>query len=260
MANHSSDLEPLLAAWGVDYDPTKVIGDLDLGLEVRTSMQGPPMRHIGDPGFAPATTWTARTSTPPSLETINVATAGFSRPAPAPPPVRAAAHELDQRGAHSRVAFQRARPIRRAARRLQADRHALRARGAHHGPVSSAFPHGAPPGAKPAAGPPVAHLAKSRAGEHRHRRRYRHADGFHVGADARDPRPANRAGVRQQRRLRRQYRSTTWPAAAPSSASAAAQPSRGRSSGSKRSSARPTTGCAARCSSCSRSCSKPRPS
>src|SRR5579862_2158407 len=35
MANHSSNLEPLLAAWGVDYDPSKVIGDLDLGLEVR---------------------------------------------------------------------------------------------------------------------------------------------------------------------------------------------------------------------------------
>ena len=28
MANHSSDLQPLLAAWGVDYDPTKVIGRL----------------------------------------------------------------------------------------------------------------------------------------------------------------------------------------------------------------------------------------
>ena len=27
--------------------PTKVVGDLDLGLEVRSSMQGPPTRHIG---------------------------------------------------------------------------------------------------------------------------------------------------------------------------------------------------------------------
>jgi ABC-type uncharacterized transport system involved in gliding motility auxiliary subunit len=44
MANHSSDLEPLLAAWGVVYDPTKVIGDMGLGLEVRTSMQAPPVR------------------------------------------------------------------------------------------------------------------------------------------------------------------------------------------------------------------------
>ena len=40
--------QPLLAAWGVDYDPTKVIGDLERGLEVRTSMQcaaDPPHRH-----------------------------------------------------------------------------------------------------------------------------------------------------------------------------------------------------------------------
>ena len=42
MANHSSNLAPLLAAWGVDYDPTKVIGDLQRGLEVRTNMQSPP--------------------------------------------------------------------------------------------------------------------------------------------------------------------------------------------------------------------------
>jgi ABC-type uncharacterized transport system involved in gliding motility auxiliary subunit len=47
MANHSSDLEPLLKAWGVDYDPTKVIGDLERGLEVRTNAQSPPVRHIG---------------------------------------------------------------------------------------------------------------------------------------------------------------------------------------------------------------------
>src|ERR1700686_45484 len=47
MSNHSSDLPPLLAASGVDYDPTKVIGDLERGLEVRTSMQSPPVRHIG---------------------------------------------------------------------------------------------------------------------------------------------------------------------------------------------------------------------
>ena len=47
MANHSSDLQPLLGTWGVDYDPTKVIGDLRLGLEVRTSAASPPVRHIG---------------------------------------------------------------------------------------------------------------------------------------------------------------------------------------------------------------------
>src|ERR1700677_3841606 len=51
-ANHSSDLEPLLKAWGVDYDPTKVVADLDLGLEVRSSMQGRATRKIGIPGLS----------------------------------------------------------------------------------------------------------------------------------------------------------------------------------------------------------------
>ena len=75
MANHSSDLEPLLAAWGVSYDPSKVVGDLDLGLEVRTSQQAPPIRHIGILGLhhdnmAPKDVLTN------SLEVINMATAG----------------------------------------------------------------------------------------------------------------------------------------------------------------------------------------
>src|SRR5882757_8742517 len=47
MANHSSDLQPLLASWGVDYDPTKVIGDLGRGLEVRANAGTGPVRHIG---------------------------------------------------------------------------------------------------------------------------------------------------------------------------------------------------------------------
>ena len=75
MANHSSDLEPLLKDWGVEYDPSKVVGDLDLGLEVRTSAQGPPVRHIGILGLSrddmdPKDVVTA------SLEKINLATAG----------------------------------------------------------------------------------------------------------------------------------------------------------------------------------------
>src|SRR6202011_2942136 len=43
MANHSSDLEPLLSAWGVNYDAGKVIGDLEFGLEGRPRSQ-PPRR------------------------------------------------------------------------------------------------------------------------------------------------------------------------------------------------------------------------
>ena len=78
------------------------------------------------------------------------------------------------------------------------------------GPVASAYPQGAPADQKPAAGPPIAHLAKSAAPANI----VIVADtdmlhGLHVGADARALGPANRAGVRQQRRLRRQCCSTT---------------------------------------------------
>ena len=75
MANHSSDLKPLLAAWGVDYDPTKVIGDLERGLEVRTSMQSPPVRHIGILGLSHAD-MNQKDVVSASLDKINIATAG----------------------------------------------------------------------------------------------------------------------------------------------------------------------------------------
>src|SRR6202011_3623895 len=75
MANHSSDLEPLLAAWGVDYDPTKVIGDLVRGLEVRTSMQSPPVRHIGILGLSHED-MNQKDVVSASLDKVNLATVG----------------------------------------------------------------------------------------------------------------------------------------------------------------------------------------
>jgi ABC-type uncharacterized transport system involved in gliding motility auxiliary subunit len=161
MANHSSDLEPLLAAWGVDYDPTKVIGDLERGLEVRTSMQSPPVRHIGILGLGHGD-MNQKDVVSASLDKINLATAGAL-----------AAHA----GAKTRfepllLSSTQAEPI--PAQRFNAltdpatlrdgfkptgVRYALAARVT--GPVESAFPHGPPADQKAAAGPPVAHLAKS---------------------------------------------------------------------------------------------------
>src|SRR5208337_5447600 len=79
--DHTSNLEPLLSAWGVSYDPKKVIGDLDLALEVRASAHEAPTRHIGILGLrhenmAPKDVVTA------SLDVINMATAGFLTPRP----------------------------------------------------------------------------------------------------------------------------------------------------------------------------------
>jgi ABC-type uncharacterized transport system involved in gliding motility auxiliary subunit len=161
MANHSSDLEPLLKAWGVDYDPTKVIGDLDLGLEVRTNAQSPPVRHIGILGLGRDDVDQKDVVTA-TLEKINLATAGSLA-------ARAGAKTTFEPLLLSSTS---AAPI--PAQRFNAltdpstlrdgfkptgSRYALAAR--ITGPVDSAFPQGPPPDQKPAAGPPAAHLAKS---------------------------------------------------------------------------------------------------
>lgn len=47
MAPRSSSLGPLLDAWGVAYDPGKVVGDRGLGLTVRMRQDQQPAQHIG---------------------------------------------------------------------------------------------------------------------------------------------------------------------------------------------------------------------
>ena len=161
MADHSSDLEPLLKAWGVDYDPTKVIGDLELGLEVRTNVQSPPVRHIGILGLG-HDNMDHKDVLTASLDKINLATAGWVAARPG-----------------AKITFEplllsstSAAPI--PAQRFNAltdpstlrdgfkptgIRYALAAR--ITGPVDSAFPQGSPPDEKAPAGPPAAHLTKS---------------------------------------------------------------------------------------------------
>ena len=163
MADHSSDLAPLLAAWGVDYDATKVIGDLERGLEVRTSMQSPPVRHIGILGLARRDMNQSDVVTA-SLEKINLATAG----ALAAHPGAKTTFEpllLSSAGAEPMPA-QRFNALTdpttlRDGFKPTGVRYALAARVT--GPVESAFPQGPPPDQKPAAGPPAAHLAKTSA-------------------------------------------------------------------------------------------------
>jgi ABC-type uncharacterized transport system involved in gliding motility auxiliary subunit len=160
-ASRSSNLEPLLTAWGVAYDPTKVVADLNLGLEVRSSMQGPPTRHIGILGLKRDDMNDKDVDTA-SLDSINVATAGFLAP---------------RTGATTRfesllMSSTGAAPLPAARFGPMSDpaslrdgfkptglRYAIAAR--ITGPVSSAYPQGAPADQKPAAGPPIAHLAKS---------------------------------------------------------------------------------------------------
>jgi ABC-type uncharacterized transport system involved in gliding motility auxiliary subunit len=161
MANHSSDLQPLLSTWGVDYDAGKVVGDLQLGLEVRTNAASPPIRHIGILGLRhkdvdPKDVVTA------SLESINLATVGslaahagakttfepllLSSASAAPLPAQRFNALVDP--ATLRDGF-----------KSTGVRYAIAAR--ITGPVESAYPAGPPGDQKPVSGPPLVHLAKS---------------------------------------------------------------------------------------------------
>jgi ABC-type uncharacterized transport system involved in gliding motility auxiliary subunit len=161
MANHSSDLAPLLAAWGVDYDATKVIGDLQRGLEVRTSMQSPPVRHIGILGLG-HNDMNQKDVVSASLDKVNVATAGSLA---ARPGAKTTFEPLLQSSTSAApIPAQRFNALTDPATlrdgfKPTGIRYALAARVT--GPVESAFPQGAPADQKAAAGPPAAHLAKS---------------------------------------------------------------------------------------------------
>jgi ABC-type uncharacterized transport system involved in gliding motility auxiliary subunit len=77
-ADKSSTLGPLLSAWGVDYDPGQVVGDLERGLVVSMSENGPPSQHIGVLGLDATNLGKDPVST--HLESINLATAGSLKP------------------------------------------------------------------------------------------------------------------------------------------------------------------------------------
>lgn len=161
MANHSSDLAPLLRQWGVDYDPTKVVGDLERGLEVRTSMQAPPVRHIGILGLG-RDDMNRKDVVTASLDKINLATAGTLA---ARPGAKTTFEPLLQSSASAAlIPAQRFNGLTdpsslRDGFKPTGVRYAVAAR--ITGPVESAFPQGPPPDVKPAAGPPIAHLTKT---------------------------------------------------------------------------------------------------
>jgi len=161
MANHSSDLEPLLSAWGVAYDPGKVIGDMGRGLEVRATMQSQPVLHIGVLGLHKSD-MSSQDVVTASLDSINMATVGSLA---ARPGAKTTFEPLLQSSTEA-APIPKARFIGLSDPSTLRDgfkptgvRYALAAR--ITGPVESAFPQGPPAGGTPAAGPPVAHLSKS---------------------------------------------------------------------------------------------------
>jgi ABC-type uncharacterized transport system involved in gliding motility auxiliary subunit len=161
MADHSSNLEPLLSAWGVNYDPGKVIGDLERGLEVRSSMQAPPMRHIGILGLRHAD-MNQKDVVTTSLDVINMASSGSLAGKPGAKttlePLLLSSTSAAPLPAERFNALSDPSTLRDGFKPT-GTRYALAARVT--GPVESAFPQGAPADQKPAAGPPIAHLSKA---------------------------------------------------------------------------------------------------
>jgi len=163
MADHSSDLEPLLKDWGVAYDPTQVIGDLERGLEVRTSMQSPPIRHIGILGLGHGD-MNQKDVVSATLEKINLATAGSLAALPGAKTTFEAL--LSSSASAAPIPAQRFNALTdpstlRDGFKPTGIRYTIAAR--ITGPVQSAFPQGAPADQKPGAGPPLAHLSHSAA-------------------------------------------------------------------------------------------------
>ena len=163
LADHSSNLSPLLAAWGVQYDPHKVIGDAELGLEVRSSANSPPIRHIGILGLHHAN-MDAKDVVTAALDNINLATSGFLTP------IAGAKSGFEP----LLLSSAQAAPIPADRFSAMTDPSSLRdgfkPTGQHYalaaritGTLATAFPKGpAPDATAAAAGPPTAHLAASK--------------------------------------------------------------------------------------------------
>jgi ABC-type uncharacterized transport system involved in gliding motility auxiliary subunit len=73
-ADKSSHLEPLLAAWGVEFKSDQVVGDLERGLTVSMREGEPPSQHIAILGFDNG--GMAKDVITARLDSINMATAG----------------------------------------------------------------------------------------------------------------------------------------------------------------------------------------
>ena len=77
-ANRSSTLEPLLKAWGIEFNPRQVIGDLQRALMVGGMGGGEPQRHIAFLGLD-RSNLNEKDVITAALDSINVATTGSIR-------------------------------------------------------------------------------------------------------------------------------------------------------------------------------------
>ena len=80
-SDRSSTFEPMLAAWGVGFDPRLAVGDLEHALLVGTTPGAPPERHLAFAGFG-AGNLAREDVVTASLDTLNFGTPGFLEPRP----------------------------------------------------------------------------------------------------------------------------------------------------------------------------------
>ena len=78
-ADRSSHLEPLLSAWGVDFNPRQVLGDAEHALQVTMREGEGPVRHLGILGLDQSSL-NRKDVVTAGLSNINVATAGYLKP------------------------------------------------------------------------------------------------------------------------------------------------------------------------------------
>ncbi|MCW5571378.1 MAG: hypothetical protein KIT78_09780, partial [Steroidobacteraceae bacterium] len=78
-ADRSSQLGALLAAWGIEFKPREVVGDLSYGMSVSMRAGDPPLRHIAILGLD-AASLDAKDVVTSGLGSINLATVGHLAP------------------------------------------------------------------------------------------------------------------------------------------------------------------------------------
>ncbi|HEY5102236.1 MAG TPA: Gldg family protein, partial [Steroidobacteraceae bacterium] len=79
-ADKSSNLQPLLSTWGVDFNPKQVIADAKQALSVSLHENEPPSRHYGILGLDQANFSKSDVVTA-GLSSVNVAMSGYLKPA-----------------------------------------------------------------------------------------------------------------------------------------------------------------------------------
>jgi|LakMenEpi03Aug12_release.lakeMendotaPanAssembly.Ray.scaffolds.fasta_scaffold01442_8 ABC-type uncharacterized transport system involved in gliding motility auxiliary subunit len=154
MADRSSDLGPLLSAWGVDYNKDQLVGDLDNGLRVRLPQGGEAdyIVWLGLRGDADAIDKTDTVTA--QLDTINMATAGFlTKRSDATTTVTALLQSSKNTQKLEKTAIQFGPDPKKLLEAFQSGGERLMIAARINGPAKSAFPDGKPAAADGTAPP-----------------------------------------------------------------------------------------------------------